>query len=58
MATLELASNKSGFIKKTEEYFNAIRTNIQLSGSELKVIGITSILSIIMCKHSSRVEEC
>ena len=42
MATLELASNKSGFIKKTEEYFNAIRTNIQLSGSELKVIGITS----------------
>ena len=42
MATLELASNKRGFIKKTEEYFNAIRTNIQLSGSELKVIGITS----------------
>lgn len=45
MATLELASNKRGFIKKTEEYFNAIRTNIQLSGSELKVIGITSVES-------------
>ena len=42
MATLELASNKRGLVKKTEEYFNAIRTNIQLSGSELKVIGITS----------------
>ena len=40
MATLELASKKRGFIKKTEEYFNAIRTNIQLSGSELKVIGL------------------
>ncbi len=45
MATLQLASNKRGLIKKTEEYFNAIRTNIQLSGSELKVIGITSVES-------------
>ncbi len=45
MATLELASNKRGLVKKTEEYFNAIRTNIQLSGSELKVIGITSVES-------------
>jgi hypothetical protein len=24
MATLELASNKRGLVKKTEEYFNAI----------------------------------
>ena len=43
MATLQLASNKRGLVRKTEEYFNAIRTNIQLSGSELKVIGITSV---------------
>lgn len=45
MATLEIAAKKSELVKKTEEYFNAIRTNIQLSGSDLKVIGITSVES-------------
>ncbi|HFU3804681.1 tyrosine-protein kinase [Streptococcus suis] len=45
MATLELAKKKRELVKKTEEYFNAIRTNIQLSGTDLKVIGITSVES-------------
>ncbi|NQN51848.1 tyrosine-protein kinase [Streptococcus suis] len=45
MATLELAKKKHELVKKTEEYFNAIRTNIQLSGTDLKVIGITSVES-------------
>lgn len=45
MATLELERKKQGFVVKTEEYFNAIRTNIQLSGEDLKVIGITSVQS-------------
>lgn len=45
MATLELAKKKLALVKKTEEYFNAIRTNIQLSGTDLKVIGITSVES-------------
>ncbi|HEM3702858.1 TPA: tyrosine-protein kinase [Streptococcus suis] len=45
MATLELALNKKQLVGKTEEYFNAIRTNIQLSGPDLKVVGITSVLS-------------
>ena len=46
MATLQLASNKRGLVRKTEEYFNAIRTNIQLSGSELKVIGIMTLSQV------------
>ena len=29
--------------QKAEEYYNALRTNIQLSGSELKVISMTSV---------------
>lgn len=45
MATLEIAKKKLGLVKKTEEYFNAIRTNIQLSGTDLKIIGITSVES-------------
>ncbi|HFI0696154.1 TPA: tyrosine-protein kinase [Streptococcus suis] len=45
MATLEIARNKKELVKKTEEYFNAIRTNIQLSGSDIKVVGITSVQS-------------
>ena len=43
MATLEIARSKREFIKKMEEYFNAIRINIQLSGSDIKVVGITSV---------------
>ncbi|HFI0622151.1 TPA: tyrosine-protein kinase [Streptococcus suis] len=45
MALLELALNKKQMVGKTEEYFNAIRTNIQLSGSDIKVVGITSVMS-------------
>lgn len=45
MATLEIARTKKELIQKTEEYFNAIRTNIQLSGSDIKVVGITSVQS-------------
>lgn len=44
MATLELARNKKKLVEHTEEYFNAIRTNIQLSGEDIKVVGITSVL--------------
>ncbi|HEM6303622.1 TPA: tyrosine-protein kinase [Streptococcus suis] len=45
MATLEIARTKLELVSKTEEYFNAIRTNIQLSGSDIKVVGITSVQS-------------
>ena len=30
-------------LKKTEEYYNAIRTNIQFSGAQIKVIAISSV---------------
>ncbi|HEL2193064.1 TPA: tyrosine-protein kinase [Streptococcus suis] len=43
MATLEIARTKKELVNKTEEYFNAIRTNIQLSGEDIKVVGITSV---------------
>ncbi|MEG3246134.1 tyrosine-protein kinase [Streptococcus suis] len=43
MATLEIARKKKELVNKTEEYFNAIRTNIQLSGADIKVVGITSV---------------
>ena len=29
--------------KQTEEYYNAIRTNIQFSGTQMKVIAISSV---------------
>ncbi|HEL1636789.1 tyrosine-protein kinase [Streptococcus suis] len=45
MATLEIARKKKELVNKTEEYFNAIRTNIQLSGADIKVVGITSVQS-------------
>ncbi len=45
MATLEIARTKKELVNKTEEYFNAIRTNIQLSGADIKVVGITSVQS-------------
>lgn len=43
MATLELARNKYKLVEQSEEYFNAIRTNIQLSGENIKVVGLTSV---------------
>lgn len=45
MATLELVRNQRQFINNAEEYFNAIRTNIQLSGANIKVVGLTSVQS-------------
>ena len=43
MPTLEIAQKKLDLAKKAEEYYNALRTNIQLSGNNLQVITITSV---------------
>ena len=43
MAKLELSQQKLNSVKKAEEYYNALRTNIQLSGNNLKVITISSV---------------
>ena len=43
MPTLEITQKKLELVKKAEEYYNALRTNIQLSGDNLKVISITSV---------------
>lgn len=43
MAQLELIRTKAIEIKKTEEYYNAIRTNIQFSGANYKTIVLTSV---------------
>lgn len=32
MAKLELSQQKLNTVKKAEEYYNALRTNVQLSG--------------------------
>ncbi|EHD33379.1 tyrosine-protein kinase cpsD [Streptococcus pneumoniae GA11184] len=43
MPTLEIAQKKLESVKKAEEYYNALCTNIQLSGDKLKVISVTSV---------------
>ena len=43
MPTLEIAQKKLDLAKKAEEYYNALRTNIQVSGNNLQVISITSV---------------
>ena len=43
MPTLEIAQKKLDLAKKAEEYYNALRTNIQLSGNNFQVISITSV---------------
>ena len=43
MPTLEIAQKKLDLARKAEEYYNALRTNIQLSGNNLQVIAITSV---------------
>lgn len=43
MPTLEIAQKKLEFVKKAEEYYNALCTNIQFSGDKLKVISVTSV---------------
>ena len=42
MPQLELVRAKTQMIKSLEEYYNSIRTNIQFSGRDLKVITLTS----------------
>ena len=42
MPQLELVRAKAQMIKSLEEYYNSIRTNIQFSGRNLKVITLTS----------------
>lgn len=42
MPQLELVRAKAQMIKLLEEYYNSIRTNIQFSGRNLKVIALTS----------------
>ena len=43
MPLLKLVKSKVNFAKQTEEYYNAIRTNIQFSGTQMKVIAISSV---------------
>lgn len=43
MARLELVRTKLKLVKATEEYFNSIRTNVQFSGDNIKVIALTSV---------------
>ena len=43
MPTLEIAQKHLNFAKKAEEHYNALRTNIQLSGDDLKVLSISSV---------------
>lgn len=42
MPRLELVRAKAQMVKSMEEYYNSIRTNIQFSGRDLKVITLTS----------------
>ncbi|MCO4649358.1 capsular polysaccharide biosynthesis protein CpsD [Streptococcus infantarius subsp. infantarius] len=42
MPQLELVRAKAQMVKSMEEYYNSIRTNIQFSGRDLKVIALTS----------------
>jgi len=42
MPILELAKKKKLSISRVEEYYNALRTNIQLSGEDIKVIAVSS----------------
>ncbi|MFS9339017.1 tyrosine-protein kinase [Streptococcus mitis] len=43
MPTLEFAQKHLNFAKKAEEHYNALCTNIQLSGDDLKVLSISSV---------------
>lgn len=45
MPQLELVRAKAQMVKTLEEYYNTIRTNIQFSGRNLKVISLTSAQS-------------
>ena len=43
MATLELVRKKRNLVKLTEEYYNALSTNVQLSGANIKMVEISSV---------------
>ncbi|WP_162012077.1 tyrosine-protein kinase [Streptococcus sp. S784/96/1] len=43
MASLELVKSKHNLYTEVEEYCNSIRTNIQFSGQEIRVIALTSV---------------
>ena len=43
MATLEIVKSKLTAMTQAEEYFNALCTNIQLSGTNIKVVAISSV---------------
>ena len=43
MPTLEIAHKKLDQARKAEEYYNALRTNIQLSGNNLKAVSYTHL---------------
>ncbi|MGT2755615.1 tyrosine-protein kinase [Streptococcus ovuberis] len=43
MPQLELVKTKAHLAKQVEEYFNAIRTNIQFSGRDIRTIVLTSV---------------
>ena len=43
MPTLEISQAKLDLAKKAEEYYNALCTNLQLSGDDLKVFSISSV---------------
>lgn len=43
MALLELVKSKQDIYTQVEEYCNSIRTNIQFSGQDIRVIAITSV---------------
>lgn len=43
MPTLEITQKRLDAMKKAEEYYNALRTNIQLSGDNIEVIALSSV---------------
>lgn len=43
MAVLELVKSKQDLYTEVEEYYNSIRTNIQFSGQNIRVIALTSV---------------
>lgn len=43
MPTLEITPKRLEAVNKVEEYYNALRTNIQLSGNNLEVIAVSSV---------------
>ena len=43
MSQFTLGRAKAQMVKTLEEYYNAIQVNIQFSGSDIKVITVTSV---------------